>query len=76
MFQAGTVDWSNAALVTIIDASFGQEDETNDDGDKKHHRSQIARLTALVNPTIFREDVANCHVISFVIRHCKLKAML
>ena len=65
VFQAGTVDWNNAAIVTIIDASFAQEEETNDDGNTKHHRSQIARLTALVNPTIFNEDVANCHVISF-----------
>ena len=61
-FQARAVDWNNAALVTIIDASFAQEEETNDDGDKKHHRSQIARLTALVDST---KDVANCHVISF-----------
>ena len=65
VFQAGTVDWNNAAIVTIIDASFAQEEETNDDGNTKHHRSQTARLTALVSPTIFHEDVANCHVISF-----------
>ena len=51
--------------MTIVDASFAQESETDVKGNKKEHRSQIARVTALVDPTIFSEDVANCHVISY-----------
>ena len=51
VFQAGTVDWNNAAIVTITDASFAQEEETDEKGDKKHHRSQIARMSALVHPS-------------------------
>ena len=65
VFKAGAFDWKKAALVTIVDASFAQESETDVKGNKKEHRSQIARVTALVDPTIFSEDVANCHVISY-----------
>ena len=35
VLEAGSVDWDTAVLVTIIDASFAQEEETNEKEDKR-----------------------------------------
>ena len=42
IFKAQAIDWNKAVLVTIIDASFAQESETDINGNKKEHRSLIA----------------------------------
>ena len=43
VFKAKAFKWKKAVLVSIIDASFAQESETDVKGNRKDHRSQIAR---------------------------------
>ena len=56
---------NDMVMVTITDASFAQESYMDKLGNEKAHRSQKARMNVLCSPTIFNEDVVDCHVISY-----------
>ena len=64
IYEAGVIDWDTAVMVTITDASFAQESCSDEEGIHSYR-------VALVEPTIFDRDVANCHVIAVLRRSRK-----
>ena len=64
-YHSGAINWDNAVIVTVTDASFAQETEHDADGKEKAHRTQKAFMNLLVDPEIMENDSAGCHVWSW-----------
>jgi Reverse transcriptase (RNA-dependent DNA polymerase) len=63
-YIAGAVDWYSMVMVTVTDASWGNEKVMIGD-ELEPHRSQRGRVIALANPDIVQGDMANVYVIDY-----------
>ena len=61
-YHSGAINWDNAIVVTVTDASFAQETEYDENGKEKAHRTQKAYMILLADPEIVDNDSARCHI--------------
>ena len=64
-YHSWAINWDDAIVVTVTDASFAQETEVEPDGREKNHRTQKAYMNLLVSPEIIDNDSAGCHIWSW-----------
>ena len=63
-YRNGILDWETSVIVSMSDASFGNETVNTPRGQEPHH-SQQGRITMLVSPEVWKEDKAGMHIIGW-----------
>jgi hypothetical protein len=61
-YNARSISWETAIVVSVTDASFAQETVIEPNGLEKPHRTQKAFMNLLVDPSITTSDTAPCHI--------------